>query len=106
MRQENPLYSLIRDWQKKDRNILVSVEKEKQKLTLLFSSIHIHKAYSKTLKPQKIFISPFFRGIKTINLLLSTLLRILYVQNTIYKVLLKVINEHLLLLLESGFYGY
>ena len=35
MRQENSLYSLIRDWQKKDKNILVSVEKEKQKLTLI-----------------------------------------------------------------------
>ena len=34
VRQENPLYSLIRDWQKKDENILVSVEKEKQKLAL------------------------------------------------------------------------
>ena len=38
-----------------------------------------------------------FRGTKTIYLILSTLLGILYVQNTIYKVLLKVINEHLLL---------
>ena len=47
-----------------------------------------------------------FQGIKTIYLILSTLLRILYVQNTIYKVLLKVINEHLLLLLSSGFSGY
>ena len=33
---------------------------------------------------------------KTIYLILSTLLGILYVQNTIYKVFLKVINEHLL----------
>ena len=192
-------------------------KRSKNWLWLLFSSIHIHKAYSKTLKPQKIFISPFFevlrlicdfqhfsrhfvrsehnslsaaqshqwtctiiawkwlfwllksrwyldnkliafsqffsngkplkfgalltykvfcqfpafpgfrflpysifenpettdnfhklifRGIKAIYLLLSTLLRILYVQNTIYKVLLKFINEHLLLLLESGFSGY
>ena len=33
-------------------------------------------------------------GTKTIYLILSTFLRILYVQNAIYKVLLKVINEH------------
>ena len=47
-----------------------------------------------------------FWGIKIINLILSTLLGILYVQNTIYKVLLKVINELLLLLFWSGFSGY
>ena len=47
-----------------------------------------------------------FQGIKTIYLILSTLLGILYFQNTIYKVLLKVINEHLLLLLESSFSFY
>ena len=35
MQQENSLFSLIRDWQKKDKNILVSVEKEKEKLTLI-----------------------------------------------------------------------
>ena len=40
-----------------------------------------------------------FPGIKTIYLILSTLLGILYVHNTVSKVLLKVINEHLLLLL-------
>ena len=42
-------------------------------------------------------------GIKTIYLILSTFLGILYVQNTICKVLLKVINEHLLLLLSVAF---
>ena len=47
-----------------------------------------------------------FQGIKTIYLILSTLLRILYVQNTIYKVLLKVINKHLLLLLEKSLSSY
>ena len=46
------------------------------------------------------------RGTKTIYLILSTFLAILFVQSTIYKELLKVINEHLLLLLESGFSGY
>ena len=34
------------------------------------------------------------RGTKTIYLILSTFLAILCVQNLIYKVLLKVINEH------------
>ena len=49
------------------------------------------------------FYKLIFRGIKTIYLILSSLLRILYIQNTIYKVLLKVINEHLLLLLSVAF---
>ena len=40
-----------------------------------------------------------FRGIKTIYLILRSHLGILYFQNKIYKVLLKVINEHLLLFL-------
>ena len=40
-----------------------------------------------------------FQGIKTIYLILTTFLRVLYVQKTIYKALLQVINEHLLLLL-------
>ena len=39
-------------------------------------------------------------------LIWSTLLGILYVLNTIYKVLLKVINERLLLLLESSLSCY
>ena len=43
MRQENPLYSLIRDRQKKDKNILVSVEKGKQKLIPFFTIEHIRK---------------------------------------------------------------
>ena len=47
-----------------------------------------------------------FRGIKTIYLISSTFLGILCVQGTTLKVLLKVINEYLLLLLESGFSGY
>ena len=38
-------------------------------------------------------------GIKTIYLILSTFLGILYVHNTVYKMLLKVISDHLLLLL-------
>ena len=46
-----------------------------------------------------------FRGIKTIHLISSTFVGILYVQNTILEVLLNVINEHLLLLLESDFSG-
>ena len=47
-----------------------------------------------------------FRGIETIYLIWSTFLGILCVQGTTLKVLLKVINEHLLLLHESGFTGY
>ena len=46
------------------------------------------------------------RGTKTIYLILSTFLGILCVQGTTLNLLLKVINEHLLLLLESGFSGY
>ena len=45
-------------------------------------------------------------GTKTIYLILSTFLGILCVQGTILKLMLKVINEHLLLLLENGFSGY
>ena len=40
-----------------------------------------------------------FQSIKAVYMILSTALGILYFQNEIYKVLLKVINEHLLLLL-------
>ena len=47
-----------------------------------------------------------FRGIKTIYLILSTFPGILCVQDTNLKVLLKVINEHLLLFFVSGFSGY
>ena len=47
-----------------------------------------------------------FRGIKTIYLISGPFLGILCVQGTNLKVLLKVINEHLLLLLESGFSSY
>ena len=36
----------VSDWQKKYKNILVSIEKEKQKLPLLFSSVHIVHMYS------------------------------------------------------------
>ena len=46
------------------------------------------------------------QGIKTIDLILSTFLGILCVQDTTLNLLLKVVNEHLLLLLESGFSGY
>ena len=46
-----------------------------------------------------------FWGIKTIYLISSTFLGILWIQNTILEVVLKVINEHLLLLLESDFSG-
>ena len=52
------------------------------------------------------FDKPIFRGIKTIYLISGPFLGILCVQGTTLKVLLKVINEHLLLLLESGFSGY
>ena len=45
-------------------------------------------------------------GTKTIYLILRTFLGILCVQGTILKLMLKVINEHLLLLLENGFSGY
>ena len=63
---------------------------------------------------KSIFVNPetmenfhklIFRGIKTIHLISSTFVGILYVQNTILEVLLNVINEHLLLLLESDFSG-
>ena len=47
-----------------------------------------------------------FQGIKTIYLISGTFLGILCVQNTILEVLLKVISEHLLLLLERDFSGY
>ena len=47
-----------------------------------------------------------FQGTKTIYLILSTFLSILCVEDTTFKVLLKVINEHLLLLLENDFSGY
>ena len=47
-----------------------------------------------------------FQETKTIYLISSTFLDILYVQKTILEVLLKVINEHLLLLLKSDFSGY
>ena len=43
---------------------------------------------------------------KTIYLILSTFLGILFVQNKTFKVLLKVINEYLLLLLANGFSVY
>ena len=38
VQQENlkpSVFAMLRDWQKKDKNILVSIEKEKQKLTLI-----------------------------------------------------------------------
>ena len=56
----------------------------------------------------KIFllISGIFRGIKTTCLILRTFLSILCLQDTSLKVVLTGINEHLLLLLESGFSGY
>ena len=44
-----------------------------------------------------------FGGIKTIYLILGTFLSILCDQDTSLKVLLKAINEHLPLKLESGF---
>ena len=47
-----------------------------------------------------------FQETKTIYLISSTFLDILCVQKTILEVLLKVINEHLLLLLKSDFSGY
>ena len=52
------------------------------------------------------FHKPIFRGIKTSYLISSSFLGILCVQNTFLEVLLKVINKHLLLLLESDFSGY
>ena len=61
---------------------------------LFFTREHIRKPGN-----TENFHKLIFRGIKTIYLILSTLQGILYVQNKIYKVLLKVINEHLLLLL-------
>ena len=47
-----------------------------------------------------------FQGNKTVYLISSTFLGIFCVQNTILEVLLEVVNEHLLLLLESDFSGY
>ena len=47
-----------------------------------------------------------FRGIKTIYLISNTLIGILCVHYTTLKVLLKVINEHLLLLFKCGFSSY
>ena len=47
-----------------------------------------------------------FRGIETIYLISSNFVGILCVQGTTLKVLFKVINEHLLPLLESGFSGF
>ena len=44
-----------------------------------------------------------FRGTKTIYLISSTFLDILCIQDTSFKVLLKVINDYLLLKLEIGF---
>ena len=52
------------------------------------------------------FDKVIFRGIETIYLISSTFLGILCVQGTNLKVLLKVTNEYLLLLLESGFSSY
>ena len=45
-------------------------------------------------------------GTKTIYLILSTFLGNLCIQGTPLNLFLKVMNEHLLLLLESGFSGY
>ena len=47
-----------------------------------------------------------FQGIKTVYLISSTFRGILCIQDMILKVLLKVIDEHLLLFLESGFFTY
>ena len=62
-----------------------------------------HRAFSKTRKPRKIFI---YQGIKIIYLILSTFPSNLCVQDTILKVLLKVINENLPVRLESSFGCY
>ena len=65
--------------------------------------------------PQSIFENPeamenfqklSFWGIKSNNLISSTLLSILCVQDKTLKVLLKVIKEHLLLKLEIDFSYY
>ena len=49
------------------------------------------------------FHKPIFRDIKTVYLISRAFLSILCVQDTTLKVLLKVINEPLLLLFKSGF---
>ena len=80
--QENPLYSLIRDWQKKEK-YFSECGKREAKID--------SDCYSKTNPgTTENFHKPIFRGI----------------MNTILEVLLKVINKHLLLLLESDFSGY
>ena len=45
-----------------------------------------------------------FRGIKTIYLISGTFIGILCIRNTTLKMLLKVINDNLLLKLESSFF--
>ena len=52
------------------------------------------------------FLSADFSSIKAIYLISSTFLGIFCIQDRTLKVLLKVINEYLLLFLESGFSGY
>ena len=59
-----------------------------------------------TIETTESFHQLIFRGIKTIYLISTTFPGILCVQDTTLKVLLKVITEHLLLLLESDFSGY
>ena len=58
--------------------------------------VFCHRAYSKTLNPRKIFTSSFLEVLRLSDF--EHLLGIMCVQNTIYRVLLDVINEHLLLL--------
>ena len=53
-----------------------------------------------------IVISKSFEVLKLFILLKALFLSILCAQGTTLKVLFKVINEHLLLLLESGFSGH
>ena len=67
-----------------------------------FTIVHIRKDGNHEKKFDKLI----FRGTKTIHLISGPFLGILCVQDTNLKVLLKVINEHLLLLLESGFSSY
>ena len=59
MRQENPLYLLIRDWQKKDKNFSECGKREAK----IDSDCYLPEK-SKTLKPQKIFISLFFEVLR------------------------------------------
>ena len=69
--------------------------------------IFCHRAIFENPETMENFQKLLFGGYKAIYPILRIFLGIfLYVQNTTLKVLLKVINEHLLLFLESGFVAY